>query len=194
MFAVIAIIKTVVLRSPGGSVRDALAMGHLIRQKQFSTEVVSGRYCASSCPLVFAGGVERRAGEKAAIGVHQVAAIKSAILSQQKFLGELVDAATRWELEGGEIRPYFPTESRALAELLQGRESMERLRTISSRVLGRQLRVCVKLEAAPMLSSTVRAAQSARELRARFEQDPIVRAMLERFGGRISEVKRRDEE
>jgi hypothetical protein len=45
-----------------------------------------------------------------------------------------------------------------------------------------------------MLSSTVRAAQSARELRARFEQDPIVRAMLERFGGRISEVKRRDEE
>jgi hypothetical protein len=71
---------------------------------------------------------------------------------------------------------------------------MERLSTISSRVLGRQLRVCVKLEAAPMLSSTVRAAQGARELRARFEQDPIVRAMLERFGGRISEVKRRDEE
>jgi len=36
-----------------------------------------------------------------------------------------------------------------------------------------------------MLSSTVRAAQSARELRARFEQDPIVRAMLESFGGRF---------
>jgi hypothetical protein len=70
-------IKTVVLRSPGGSVRDALAMGRLIRQKQFSTQVESGRYCASSCPLVFAGGVERRASSNAAIGVHEVAALAS---------------------------------------------------------------------------------------------------------------------
>jgi hypothetical protein len=68
-------IKTVVLQSPGGSVRDALAMGRLIRKSKFATEVEAGRYCASSCPLVFAGGVERRAGDKAAIGVHQVSAL-----------------------------------------------------------------------------------------------------------------------
>ncbi len=138
--------------------------------------------------------IARTADPSSGLEAAQVAAIKAAILSQQKFLGELVDSASRWELEGGEIRLYFPTESRALAELLQGRESMEKLRSISSRVLGQQLRVCVKLESAPMLGSTVRAAQNARELRARFEQDPIVRAMLERFGGRISEVKRRNEE
>ncbi|WP_375414193.1 hypothetical protein [uncultured Bradyrhizobium sp.] len=71
-------IKTVVLNSPGGSVTDALAMGRLIRAKKFATEVEAGKYCASSCPLLFAGGVERRAGDKAAIGVHQVAAIGSA--------------------------------------------------------------------------------------------------------------------
>lgn len=71
-------IKTVVLNSPGGSVTDALAMGRLIRERKFATEVESGKYCASSCPLMFAGGVERRAGDKAAIGVHQVAAISSA--------------------------------------------------------------------------------------------------------------------
>jgi hypothetical protein len=71
-------IKTVVLNSPGGSVTDALAMGRLIRERKFATEVEAGKYCASSCPLVFAGGVERRAGDKAAIGVHQVAAISSA--------------------------------------------------------------------------------------------------------------------
>jgi len=65
-------IKTIVLQSPGGSVQDALAMGRLIRQKNFNTEVEAGKYCASSCPLVFAGGVERRAGEKSALGVHQV--------------------------------------------------------------------------------------------------------------------------
>jgi hypothetical protein len=65
-------IKTVLLRSPGGSVQDALDMGRLIRARKFSTEVEDGHYCASSCPLVFAGGVARRAGAKAAIGVHQV--------------------------------------------------------------------------------------------------------------------------
>jgi hypothetical protein len=71
-------IKTVVLNSPGGSVSDALAMGHLIRDSKFATEVEAGKTCASSCPLVFAGGVERRAGDRAAIGVHQVAALASA--------------------------------------------------------------------------------------------------------------------
>jgi hypothetical protein len=70
-----AYIKTVVLQSPGGSVTDALAMGRLIRTKKFATEVDNGSYCASACPLVFAGGVERRAAAKAAIGVHQVSAL-----------------------------------------------------------------------------------------------------------------------
>lgn len=71
-------VKTVVLQSPGGSVQDALAMGRLIREKRYATEVVSGSYCASSCPLVFAGGVQRIAGAKAAIGVHQVYAFDAA--------------------------------------------------------------------------------------------------------------------
>jgi hypothetical protein len=71
-------VKTVVLNSPGGSVTDALAMGRLIRERKFATEVEAGKYCASSCPLVFAGGVERRAGDRATIGVHQVAALPAA--------------------------------------------------------------------------------------------------------------------
>lgn len=71
-------VKTVVLNSPGGSVSDALAMGRLIRERNFATEIEPGKYCASSCPLVFAGGVERRVGDRAIIGVHQVAAVGSA--------------------------------------------------------------------------------------------------------------------
>jgi hypothetical protein len=71
-------IKTVVLNSPGGSVADALAIGRLIRDKRFSTEVEAGKYCVSSCPLVFVGGVDRHAGDRAIIGVHQVAALHSA--------------------------------------------------------------------------------------------------------------------
>jgi DNA polymerase-3 subunit gamma/tau len=123
----------------------------------------------------------------------QVDAIKAESFAQAQFLGELVESTSRWELEAGEIRLYFPTERRAFAELLQSRDRIEKLRTIVNRVLGQQVRVCVKLESVSVVVEKVRDGESGRELRARFEQDPMVRAMLERFGGRISEVKRRDE-
>ncbi|OSI78432.1 hypothetical protein BSZ21_02260 [Bradyrhizobium canariense] len=71
-------VKTVVLNSPGGSVADALAIGRLIRKRNFATRVEAGRYCASACPLVFAGGVERHVDRRGLIGVHQIAAVKSA--------------------------------------------------------------------------------------------------------------------
>src|SRR5260370_18029599 len=93
----------------------------------------------------------------------------------------------------GEVRLCFPTEARALAEMLQARDPMERLRNITSRILGQSVRVCVKLEAVPGLGASTRSSSGTRELLAKFEQDPIVRAMLERFGGQISDVKRRTE-
>jgi hypothetical protein len=74
-------IRTVVLASPGGSVNDALRIGRLIRENGFATEVEAGSYCASSCPLIFAGGEERIAGEGAAIGVHQVFTVSDAAMS-----------------------------------------------------------------------------------------------------------------
>ena len=119
--------------------------------------------------------------------------IKAAILAQEKFLGELIKHASRWEMSGGEVRLFFPTESRALAEMLQARDPMERLRNIASRILGQTVRVCVKLEAVPG-GGLATQSSGTRELRAKFEQDPIVRAMLERFGGQISDVKSRSED
>jgi DNA polymerase-3 subunit gamma/tau len=121
------------------------------------------------------------------LALSQVDAVKAA-LQAQKFLWSMVEHATRWEIEGGELRLFFPTESRALAEMLQARDPMERLRTVLQQVIGQPLRVCVRLEsgqAAPGRNS---------ELRARFEEDPIVRAMLEKFGGQISSVRRPGEE
>jgi len=138
--------------------------------------------------------VAKAAGAFTGLQAAQVEAIKAAILAQQKFLGELIEHACRWELEGGEMRLYFPTENRALAEMLQARDPLEKLRTISSQVVGQPLRVCVKLESGTALGAPARAALGSPELRARLEQDPIVRAMLERFGGRVSEVKRRSED
>lgn len=72
-------VKTISLNSPGGALDDAMAMARLVREKGIGTEVADGAICASSCPLFFAGGKARRAGEQAAIGVHQFyAASKSA--------------------------------------------------------------------------------------------------------------------
>ena len=38
---------------------------------QLHAEVAEGAQCASSCPLLLAGGVTRAAGETAAVGLHQ---------------------------------------------------------------------------------------------------------------------------
>lgn len=65
-------VKTVQLNSPGGSVDDAIAMSKLIREKKLHTIIASRGLCASSCPIVFSGGVERIAEKEAVIGVHQV--------------------------------------------------------------------------------------------------------------------------
>lgn len=71
-------VKTVSFNSPGGSVNDAMEIGRLIHEKGFATEVAAGALCASSCPLAFAGGKERRATAQSAIGVHQVYATQQA--------------------------------------------------------------------------------------------------------------------
>lgn len=65
-------VTTVALDSPGGSVSDAIAIGSVIRARGLSTSVADGALCASSCPLILAAGVERRAAPQAAIGVHQI--------------------------------------------------------------------------------------------------------------------------
>ena len=132
-----------------------------------------------------------------AIGItqEQVAEIKAAVQAQQKFLGELVEQSRLWELEGAELRIYFSPDKRPFAEMMEGRETLEKIRSISSKVLGRAVRVCAKLEAvAAAAASVARGTSGTQELRAQFERDPMVRSMLQRFGGKISEVKRSQEE
>jgi len=144
---------------------------------------------ASSAAPNAGAPVADESGNGNGIGSAQVEAIKAA-LQGQKFLWSMLDAVTRWEVENGELRLFFPSESRSLAEMLQARDPMERLRTVLNQVVGQPLRVCVKLDSS---RATAPAGRSS-ELRARFEEDPIVRAMLEKFGGQISNVKRPGEE
>ncbi len=82
-------VKKVVLHSPGGSVTDAIKIGRLIREMKFATAVEDGSYCASSCPLIFAGGLDRRAAPKAAIGVHQIAVLADRPVSADEEAGSV---------------------------------------------------------------------------------------------------------
>jgi DNA polymerase-3 subunit gamma/tau len=137
---------------------------------------------------------ERSAAATKANGLSgaQVAEIKAALQAQQKFLGELVEHGSRWELDGTELRIYFSPEKRAFAEMLEGRDSLEKVRAASSKVLGRTVRVCARLEAvAAAAASASRTGSRTEELRAQFERDPMVKSMLQRFGGKITEVKDR---
>jgi DNA polymerase-3 subunit gamma/tau len=138
---------------------------------------------------------ERKA-EVAAAGIEatQVAEIKSSIQAQQKFVGELLEHATRWELEGAELRICFPQDKSSFAGLIEGRETLEKIRNAAGKVLGRAIRVCARLDSSAVSGGNSSSnAPSAQEMRAKFEKDPVVKSILQRFGGRISEVKWQNE-
>ena len=88
----------VLLSSRGGSVADAVKMGALIRERHLAVAVArtliancperspqcpgakgqattTGAVCASACPLILAGGVERLVSAAPEVGVHQMTTI-----------------------------------------------------------------------------------------------------------------------
>ncbi len=144
----------------------------------------AARETAPKAPKKFEGGSVAAQG----LSEEQVLEIRAAIQAQQKFLGELVEHGHRWELDGMELRIYFATEKRPFAEMIEGRESIEKVRVASSKVLGKSVRVCARIE--NVAGSIAPQAVNTLELRAQFERDPMVKSMLQRFGGKISEVKR----
>jgi hypothetical protein len=128
------------------------------------------------------------------ISDEQVVEVRGIIQAQQKFLGELLEHGHRWELDGPELRIFFATDKRPFAEMVEGRDSLERIRAAASKVLNRAVRVCAKIESvAATATPASRVPPDSQELRAKFERDPMVRSMLQRFGGKISEVRRREE-
>ncbi len=136
-----------------------------------------------------------RAPQVDGITAEQVAEIKTTIQATQKFVAELIEHASRWELDGAELRLCFSPDKQTFAGLLDGRDTLEKIRAASSKVLGRSVRVCAKIESvAAAAASGLSRVSGTQELRARFEQDPVVRSMLQRFGGKITEVRRQQEE
>jgi hypothetical protein len=90
-------VTDIVLHSPGGSVTDAAAMAHTIRDAHLDTRILPDGYCASSCPLVFAAGVKRFADATSWIGVHQVFALTTAF-------GSLADGMEQAQMVSAEAQ------------------------------------------------------------------------------------------
>jgi hypothetical protein len=90
----------------------------------------------------------KKAGRRTAVGLssEQLTAILAGVQEQQKFLGELLEQASRWELGSDNLWIYFPAEKRPFAELLEGRESLSKVNGVTNQVLGYPVQVVVKME------------------------------------------------
>ena len=104
-----------------------------------------------------------------------IEAIKSAVFEQSKFLGSFVESVTRWEPQKGSLTLWFTPENRALVEMLD-RKQQGQLEKIVSQVLGEAVKVYAKVGAAEP-TPAARAAPKA--------DNPVVQALLERFGGTL---------
>jgi DNA polymerase-3 subunit gamma/tau len=183
-------------RAPSG---NPYTFAHRETEKPMATSstLTAGGSAAAAAPArkpaetIAASNEEAKTSVVAAgLSLEQVTEIKSSIQSQQKFIAELLEHASRWELEANELRIYFPSEESAFAGLIEGRETLDKIRASSSNVLGRTVRVCAKLESGPAQNGNG-ASATTQQMRAQFENDPMMKSMLQRFGGRISEVRRR---
>jgi hypothetical protein len=63
-------ITEVLLNSGGGSERDGLEIGRIIRRQGLSTRIPAGASCASACADAFLGGVARRVEPGGRYGIH----------------------------------------------------------------------------------------------------------------------------
>ena len=108
-------VTEIVLHSPGGSVGDATRMAQMIRDAGLNTRVLPDGYCASSCPLVFAGGVERVADATSWIGVHQAFAQDGVFgsLAEGMEQGQIVGASAQDMLDGFGVDPLVWTRAMA---------------------------------------------------------------------------------
>lgn len=128
--------------------------------------------------------------QSSGISEQQIAEIKAAIEAQQKFLSNVVEASSRWELDSNELRIYFPLDKKWAAEMMEAKEPLEKIRAVCGKALGRPVRVSAKLDSTVSSAQKINSATENQELRARFEEDPVVKSILQRFGGKISEVRR----
>ncbi len=118
-----------------------------------------------------------------------IESIKSTVYSRSKFLGSFIEHVAAWERDKGNLHLWFAPENRSMSEML-GRKEQGQLEAIISEVLGEPVKVSSRVAAGTAAAAESRS-QPAADARA---QNPVVQALLERFGGTLrtaSELPRR---
>ena len=64
---------TVILNSPGGWIGEAMAIGGLVRSRNYETRVENGAVCNSACTLIWLAGTSRHLDSRARLGFHSAA-------------------------------------------------------------------------------------------------------------------------
>lgn len=122
---------------------------------------------------------DSRAGEDA-----RLAAIKSILFEQSKFLASCLNPVTGWRFEDGRVEFIYARDGSWAADLLKSREHQEKLRAACEKVLGQPVRIHVTLGAG---GDQPRASQPGAEERA--QRNPAVEEFQKRFDGVLMGVK-----
>lgn len=80
---------TIALHSPGGSVRDALAIGAKVREAALDTMIIEDATCASACPIILFSGVERFVSRGAWVGMHQSYMMDVSMVTTRQAVSEI---------------------------------------------------------------------------------------------------------
>lgn len=95
-------VKTVALGSGGGSVRDAIQAGLLIRSRRLDTTLNGD--CYSACPLIFLGGVQRTVWSPyPRLGFHQVSRDYQAVPAADPVYGVIEEYSDSLGVEGKRV-------------------------------------------------------------------------------------------
>ena len=113
-----------------------------------------------------------------------LAAIIAKVYGQSNFLGSCLEHVASWTLDNDEATFVYNPKDSFFAELLKNREQQETLKTVCSEVLGKPVKICVRLEMKEAEARTER--PSARE---RAERDQSVEAFRKKFDGTVLDVK-----
>ncbi|MGD0221216.1 MAG: DNA polymerase III subunit gamma/tau [Terriglobia bacterium] len=113
-----------------------------------------------------------------------LAAIKTKVYGQSNFLGSCLEHMTRWRVENDEVTFSYAQKDSFFADLLKSREQQETLRAVCTQVLGKPVKICVRLD-----EKEVEARVERPNARERAERDQAVEAFRKKFDGTVLDVK-----
>jgi len=114
----------------------------------------------------------------------RLAAIKALLFDQSKFLSSCLNPLAAWRFEDGAVHFIYPKGASWAVDLLKSREHQEKLTSVCEQVLGRPLRIYVKLQEGR--TQTVAQRPSAQE---RAGSDAMLAAFQRRFDCAVLDIK-----